>query len=152
MLSWSRNSIKITQVRTYLCLTEYCKNPSSINDPPPTFLWFSRETVGQLTVYSNKVMSFCISTLGHHFVFYPSFGEIVCTSSSKSAVLKYVCNDGSSEDRTLQHLDSTTFTSSKLHHCMVQSSCETKQKQKKCKEKRERNTYNLYSCLMFMFK
>lgn len=67
-------------------------------------------------------MSFCISTLGHHFVFYPSFGEIVCTSSSKSAVLKYVCNDGSSEDRTLQHLDSTTFTSSKLHHCMVQSS------------------------------
>lgn len=37
-------------------------------------------------------------------------------------MLKYVCNDGSSEDRTLQHLDSTTFTSSKLHHCMVQSS------------------------------
>ena len=62
------------------------------------------------------------STMGHHFVFYPSFGEIVCTSSSKSAVLKYVCNDGSSEDRTIQHLDSTTFTSSKLHHCMVQSS------------------------------
>lgn len=80
----------------------------------------SKQTTESPDGYAEQITD--TTKMGNSFVFYPSYGEIVCTSFTVNTVISYICNDGSLEQRVAQQYQSTTFTASNNHHCMIESS------------------------------
>lgn len=93
-----------------------------ISTKPVAIFMGSQKTVSNPDGFAEQLSD--TSNMGSHFLFFPAYGEIVCTSSTANTVLSYVCKDGLSEERTIQQHDSTVFTASSLQYCIIESSAQ----------------------------